>query len=181
MNRFLLHSCCAPCGVYVIEQLQKQGYAVSVFYSNDNIYPAEEYERRKGEIEKYCQKNGIEFLEDEYKPEKWLAAVSGLESQPEGGARCAICFKYRLNKTAKKAKELGFDAFGSTLSISPHKNSEVINRVGEEAEKEIGVTFLAIDWKENNGFRCSCEISKANNFYRQNYCGCQFSMRIPAN
>lgn len=165
----------------MIEQLQKQGYAVSVFYSNDNIFPASEYERRKNEIKNYCQKNGIEFLEDEYFPEEWLKAVSGLENEPEGGKRCAVCFKYRLGKTAKKAKELGFDAFGSTLSISPHKNSEVINRAGKEVEAESGVPFLVADWKENNGFRCSCEVSKANNFYRQNYCGCQFSMRIRAN
>jgi hypothetical protein len=177
MNKFLLHSCCAPCGAYVIEQLQKQGYEVAVFFTNDNIYPAQEYERRKNEIKKYCQENEIGFLEDEYRPEEWLVEVKGLENEPEGSARCQVCFKYRLKKTAQKAKEIGYDVFGSTLSISPHKNSEMINAAGREVEAESGTPFLEADWKKQNGFVCACELAKRNEFYRQNYCGCKFRIR----
>ena len=162
----------------MIEQLQKQGYAVAVFFTNDNIYPAEEYEKRKNEIKKYCQENKIDFLEDEYRPEEWLEIIKNLEKEPEGGKRCEVCFRYRLEKTAEKAKENCFDFFGSTLSISPHKNSAIINKIGKEVGEKVGGQFLKADWKENNGFRCSCEISRVNNFYRQNYCGCRFSIRI---
>lgn len=203
MKRILLHSCCAPCGAYIIQQLQKQDYAVAVFFTNDNIYPAEEYEKRKSEIERYCLENNIEFIEDEYRPEEWLeflieelklSNVDGTGSFVvpqaaellrtgfvEGGKRCEVCFRYRLQKTAQKAKEIDYDFFGSTLSISPHKNSAIINTLGKEVGEKVNIPFLEADWKENNGFKCSCEISRANNFYRQNYCGCLFSMRIPAN
>ncbi|MDD5290173.1 MAG: epoxyqueuosine reductase QueH [Patescibacteria group bacterium] len=177
MKRILLHTCCAPCGAYVMEQLQKQGYTVAVFFTNDNIYPREEYEKRKNEIKKYCTENKIEFWEDEYQPEEWSKIIKGLENEPEGKKRCEVCFRYRLEKTAQKAKENNFDFFGSTLTISPHKNSATINAIGKEVGEKISVPFLVADWKENNGFKCSCEISRANNFYRQNYCGCQFSIR----
>jgi hypothetical protein len=181
MKKFLLHACCAPCGAYVIKQLKKQGYEVAVFFANDNIYPVEEYEKRKNEIKRYCAENEINFFEDEYRPEEWSEIIKGLENELEGGKRCEVCFRYRLEKTAKKAKENGFDFFGSTLSISPHKNSEIINKIGKEVGEKNGASFFGADWKENNGFKCSCEISRANGFYRQNYCGCRFSIRIPAN
>jgi predicted adenine nucleotide alpha hydrolase (AANH) superfamily ATPase len=177
MLKILLHTCCAPCGAYVIEQLQKQGHAAVVFFTNDNIYPQAEYERRQEEIKKYCQIQGVEFLTSDYHPEAWLAAVKGLENEPEGGARCLVCFRYRLAKTAHQARAIGCDFFASTLSISPHKNSAVVNAVGQEVSEKIGVPFLAADWKENNGFQCSCELSHQHQFYRQNYCGCQFSLR----
>ncbi len=174
--KLLLHVCCAPCSAYVIEQLQKD-YLVSLFYFNPNIFPEEEYDTRKNESEKYAKKLGIEFIEHKINHNDWLAKINGFENEKERGKRCLVCYKYRLEETARYARDNGFDIFTSTLSISPHKSSEMINLAGNEIEKEIGIKYLEADWKKDGGFKKSCEISKENEFYRQSYCGCEFSIR----
>lgn len=174
--KLLLHVCCAPCSAYVIEQLQKD-HEVSLFYFNPNIFPESEYEIRKNESEHYAKKLGIEFIEYKIDHNIWLDKIKGFENEEECGKRCFICYKYRLEEMARYARDNGFDIFTTTLSISPHKSSEMINIVGNEIEKEIGVKYLEADWKKDGGFKRSCEISKENSFYRQSYCGCEFSIR----
>ncbi|MDD5731526.1 MAG: epoxyqueuosine reductase QueH [Patescibacteria group bacterium] len=171
--KLLLHTCCAPCSAFVLELLKK--YEVSVFYYNPNIDTKEEYERRKSECQRYCEKNKIPFIEMEYAPQEWELYIEGLESEPEGGSRCAKCFELRLAKTAEFAKKNDFNFFATTLSISPHKNSGVINEIGTKTAAKIDLTFLESDWKKEDGYKKSCEISKKEGFYRQNYCGCQYS------
>ena len=183
-QKILLHSCCAPCSTAVIERL-KEEFEIVIFYYNPNIYPEEEYIKRKNEEIKYInhlneidKENKISLLDSDYECEKFYEATKGYENEREGGARCAICFKLRLVETAKKAKEKGFDLFGTTLTVSPHKNAELINSIGLGIEKELGVKFLVSNFKKNNGYKRSVELSKENNIYRQNYCGCEFALRI---
>ncbi|MDD3284784.1 MAG: epoxyqueuosine reductase QueH [Patescibacteria group bacterium] len=173
--KLLLHVCCAPCSAYVIQQLQKD-YDVNLFYFNPNICPESEYEIRKNESQRYAKNLEIEFIENKIDHNIWLKKIEGLENEPERGRRCLVCYKYRLEETAKYAKDNGFDIFTTTLSISPHKSSEIINLVGNEISKQIGVEYLQADWKKDGGFQKSCEISKENKFYRQQYCGCEFSI-----
>ena len=182
--RILLHSCCAPCSTAVIERL-KDNYEIVILYYNPNIYPEEEYMKRKNEEIKYINNLNetdkdikISILDADYESEKFYEATKGYEIEREGGARCAICFKLRLEKTAKLAKENGFDLFGTTLTVSPHKNAELINSIGLAIEKETGVKFLVSNFKKQDGYKLSIELSKQNNIYRQNYCGCEFALRI---
>ena len=183
-QKILLHSCCAPCSTAVIERL-KDEFDIVIFYYNPNIYPEEEYLKRKQEEIKYIKhlnetdnELSITMLDSDYECEKFYEATRGYENEREGGARCALCFKLRLNETAKKAKELGFDVFGTTLTVSPHKNAELINSIGLGIEKEIGIKFLVSNFKKQNGYKRSIELSKENNIYRQSYCGCEFALRI---
>jgi predicted adenine nucleotide alpha hydrolase (AANH) superfamily ATPase len=176
MKKLLLHVCCAPCSAYVIEQLQKD-YDITLFYFNPNIYPEIEYEIRKNESQSYAKKLGIDFVEEKIDHNIWLEKVKGFENEFERGKRCFICYKYRLEETAKYCRENNFDIFTTTLSISPHKSSEMINQAGLEVSEIFGVEYLEADFKKDGGFKRSCEISKENEFYRQNYCGCEFSMR----
>ena len=183
-QKILLHSCCAPCSTAVIERL-KDDYDIVIFYYNPNIYPEEEYIKRKNEEIKYIahlnETSGedlIEMLDCDYDSEKFYEATRGYEKEREGGARCAICFKLRLEETAKKAKECGFDLFGTTLTVSPHKNAELINSIGLGIEKELDIKFLVSNFKKQNGYKRSVELSKENNIYRQNYCGCEFALNI---
>jgi len=172
----LLHVCCAPCAAQVIRELEDE-FDLTVFFYNPNIHPRKEYLKRAGELIKYCQRYNIDYVEYFYDPENWFKATRGLENEPEGRKRCEICFWLRLDKTANYAETHGYDFFASTLSISPHKNSEVINRVGEEIANDYGVRFLARDFKKNDGYKKSCQISKEEGFYRQQYCGCIYSLR----
>ena len=183
-QRILLHSCCAPCSTAVIERL-KEEFEIVIFYYNPNIYPEEEYIRRKNEEIKYInllnetdKTISISMIDSDYECEKFYEVTKGYETEREGGARCAICFKLRLEETAKKANELGFDLFGTTLTVSPHKNAELINSIGLGIEKELGVKFLVSNFKKDNGYKRSVELSKENNIYRQNYCGCEFALNI---
>lgn len=183
-QKILLHSCCAPCSTAVIERL-KDDYEIVILYYNPNIYPEEEYFKRKAEEIRYIKHLNdtdkdiqISMLDSDYESEKFYSAVKGYENEREGGARCAICFKLRLKETAKKAKELGFDIFGTTLTVSPHKNAELINSIGLSIEKEIGVKFLVSNFKKQNGYKRSVELAKENNIYRQNYCGCEFALKV---
>ncbi len=172
----LLHACCAVCMAYPAELL-KENYTPVVFFCNPNIYPEEEYLRRRDELIKYCEQESIRYIIDDYEPEKWYAYIKGLEQEPEKGIRCSKCFEYRLNKTAQKAKELGIDIFTTTLTVSPHKVSKNVFISGENAAKIFGLKFLSKDFKKQNGFLKTMEIAKKNNFYRQQYCGCEFSIR----
>lgn len=174
--KLLLHVCCAPCSAYVIQKL-KEGYDVTLFYFNPNIYPESEYMRRRDEAKNYSEKLGIDFIEKKYDHDHWLGLISGFENEKERGKRCEICYGVRLRETAVCAKENGFDIFTTTLSISPHKSAELINKSGLEISKEYGIKYLEADFKKDNGFKKSCEISKEEGFYRQDYCGCEFSMR----
>lgn len=183
-QKILLHSCCAPCSTAVIERLYDE-YDITILYYNPNIYPEEEYIKRKNEEIKYLKhlnENGykISMLDCDYESEKFYEKTKGYENEREGGARCAICFRLRLEKTVELAKEHNFDLFGTTLTVSPHKNAELINLIGLALEKETGVKFLVSNFKKQNGYKRSVELSKENNIYRQNYCGCEFALAIQA-
>ncbi len=169
-----MHSCCGPCSTVVIERL-KNNFDVTVFYYNPNIEPFEEYEKRKAEQKKVCQSDNVPIIDGDYENEKWHQCVAGLEGEPEGGKRCEKCFYCRLKETALKAKEMKFDVFATTLSVSPHKNTEVINKVGQQVSQEVGIEFLPESFKKKDGYLRSIQISKDLNLYRQNYCGCDFS------
>lgn len=174
MKKMLLHSCCGPCSTVVIERLC-ENFDVTVFYYNPNIEPFEEYERRKAEQKKVCQNFCVPFVDCDYENQKWLDFVKGLESEREGGARCEKCFLFRLQKTAEYAKTNGFDIFASTLSVSPHKNTEIINKVGQTISEKLNIEFLPESFKKKDGYLRSINLAKEMGLYRQNYCGCHFS------
>ena len=181
-KKVFLHSCCAPCSSYCLEYLS-QYFEVTVFYYNPNIYPEEEYRKRVIEqqefIRKFPAKYKISFVEGEYKTEDFYQAVKGLEDVKEGGERCFACYRLRLQEAYKYAKEGGFDYFTTTLTISPLKNAEKLNEIGEQIAKEGdgNVQFLPSDFKKKNGYQRSVEISNEYGMYRQDYCGCVFSKK----
>ena len=177
----LLHSCCGPCSTQVINFL-KDYFKITVYYYNPNIEPFLEYNKRKQEQIKFISafnkenpKNKIEFYEALYDNELYLKETKGLELEPEGGARCSKCFYLRMKNTAVKALENNFDYFGTTLTVSPHKNSQIINKIGESIEKEVGIKYIYGDFKKNDGYKKSIEYSKKYNLYRQDYCGCHYA------
>ena len=174
MKKLLLHSCCGPCSTQVIDVL-KDEYDITIYYYNPNIDTDEEFAHRLFEQKRCCQIVGVPVLEEKFVPEQFLSKVKGLENEREGGARCAVCFKLRLLKTAQKAKELGFDCFGTTLTVSPHKNAEIINAIGKSISFDEGIEFVEGNYKKQDGYKKSIEFSKKYNLYRQNYCGCKFS------
>lgn len=176
MKKLLLHSCCGPCSTQVIDVL-KDEYDITIYYYNPNIDTNEEYLHRLSEQKRFCKEIGIPVLEDGYFQQDFYSKIKGLEQEKEGGARCSVCFRLRLEKTARKAKELGFDMFGTTLTVSPHKNSFVINSIGHAVEESEGIKFLEGNYKKNDGYKKSIEFSKKYNLYRQNYCGCEFSKK----
>jgi len=174
-QKILLHTCCAPCGAFVFDCLKNLD--LTCYWYNPNIWPEKEYKKRKDECRKYCKKINIPFIEEEYEPEAWNKFIKGLEKEIEGGKRCDKCFELRLTKTAEFAKENNFDIFATTLTISPHKNSKQINKIGNRIADRYKLNFCETDWKKNDGYKKSCEISRYENFYRQNYCGCKYSLR----
>ena len=175
MKKLLLHTCCAPCSGYLADELAKD-YAVAIYYDNPNIFPKEEFLKRSDEAAKYFARRGFEFIQPDYHHEDWLELVKGLEGVPERSERCLVCYHFRLSRTANYAKQNGFDYFASTLAISPHKDAQAINSIGDALSAQVGVNFLAGDWKKNDGFKHAMEFSCEHDFYRQNYCGCEFSM-----
>ncbi len=176
MKKLLLHSCCGPCSTQVIDFL-KNDYDITIYYYNPNIDTNEEYQHRLSEQKRYCQIVGVPVVEDGYNSGDFLEKVKGFENEKEGGARCPICFKLRLQKTAQKAKALGFDIFGTTLTVSPHKNAEIINAIGKSVGYDEDIEFLEGNYKKQDGYKKSIEFSKKYNLYRQTYCGCKFSRR----
>ena len=177
----LLHSCCAPCSSYVLEYLSNY-FKITIFYYNPNISPKEEFDKRIEEqkrlIDELPVKNKVEFIEGKYDNDKYEDSIKGLEQEKEGGSRCHICYRLRLEETAKIAKETGFDYFTTTLSISPYKNAKVLNEIGEELGKIYNISYLYADFKKRDGYKRSIELSRIYNLYRQDYCGCEYSKRI---
>jgi predicted adenine nucleotide alpha hydrolase (AANH) superfamily ATPase len=176
----LLHICCAPDATAVFEQLQEK-YSVVGYFHNPNIYPEEEYRKRLKETEYIAKIMNFPLDFPRYKPQEWLAAVKGFEQEPEKGKRCRVCFCFNLRATAKKALKSGIPYFTTTLTISPHKKTAAIFAAGKEAASEFGPEFMAFDFKKKDGFKRSLIISRKLNLYRQNYCGCSFSLREQKN
>ncbi len=174
-KRLLLHSCCAPCSSHCLSELSPQ-IGVTVFYYNPNLDCAEEYEKRKREQIRFLRETGLaDFLDCDYAPEDYISAVRGLEEEKEGGARCAVCFRLRLERTAREAKARGFDYFATTLTVSPLKNARLINEIGFAVAQEVGVKYLPSDFKKRGGYLHSVRLSEEYGLYRQDYCGCAFS------
>lgn len=198
--KILLHSCCAPCSSFCLLTL-KEVASLGVYYYNPNISLKDEWEFRFSELKRlvdiynsnpdiklekenqhvnitknYVNRN-IEILDAPYESELFFEKTKGYEECPERGERCAICFDLRLRKTAIKAKELGYDFFATTLTLSPLKDANLINQTGERIAKEVGISYLPSDFKKKNGYKMSIELSKEFNLYRQNYCGCIFSKK----
>lgn len=178
--KLFLHSCCAPCSSYVLETLS-EFFEITVFYYNPNIYPEEEYRMRAREqqqfISRFPSRYPIHFLEGEFEKERFYEAARGLEQIPEGGERCHACFRLRLGETIKRACAGHFDYVTTTLTISPLKNAQKLNEIGEELCREASVRWLPSDFKKKEGYKRSTEISREYGMYRQNYCGCIFSMK----
>ena len=176
----LLHSCCGPCSSYVLEYLG-QYFEITVFYYNPNIYPSEEYWYRVDEQKKIIDltkaRYPIHMIEGAYEVNRFYETIDGMKDLPEGGARCHKCYELRMSEAAKLAKEEGFDYFTTTLTISPHKNSQVLNRIGQEVGARYGVSHLPSDFKKNNGYKRSCKLTSDFGMYRQDYCGCEYSMK----
>ena len=174
-KRLLLHSCCAPCSSHCLSELSPQ-IGVTVLYYNPNLDCAEEYEKRKREQLRFLRETGLaDFLDCDYAPEDYLFSVRGLEEEKEGGARCAVCFRLRLERTAREAKARGFDYFATTLTVSPLKNAKLINTIGFAVAEEVGVPYLPSDFKKRGGYLHSVRLSEEYGLYRQDYCGCAFS------
>lgn len=176
----LLHSCCAPCSSYCLEYLS-QYFRITLLYYNPNISPAEEFEKRTKELRRLVRelpmKHPADVVVPEYRPEEFYSAVKGMEELPEGGERCFVCYRLRLERSAKYAAEHGFDYFCSTLSISPMKNAAKLNEIGAELSEIYPVKLLPSDFKKKGGYLRSIELSREYGLYRQDYCGCVFSKR----
>ena len=177
----LLHSCCAPCSSHVITFL-KEYFDITIIYYNPNIYPYEEYKKRKEEqirlLNEIKSKNKLNIIDCDYDNNIYEETIKGLEKEKEGGSRCYKCFWLRLDKTAQIAKENNYDYFSTTLTISPYKNSNIINEIGKKLENIYNITWLYSDYKKKDGYKKSIQLSKKYNLYRQNYCGCIYSKRI---
>ena len=200
MSKFLLHTCCAPCSIAIIDEL-KSKYDLTVFFYNPNIYPESEYLKRKDEVVKVCEEWGVKMIDEDYEIEKWNEAVKGLENEPEMGARCTVCFKLRLERTAQYASENNFDIFSTSLTSGRNKKALIINPIGLELSKKYNVEYLVEDWKKAGrptsatSFAKASEVKKATagkqesrqekatrlinerGVYRQDYCGCQYSLK----
>mgnify|MGYP001547961466 CR=1 FL=1 len=170
----LVHTCCGVCALNVIEEL-KSDYNIALYFFNPNIHPESEYLKRKKYLMKYADDKKIEVIEDDYDPNIFFDLVEGYENEPEGGKRCSICFKYRLEQTASKAAETGYELFTTTLTISPHKNAAIIFKIAKEISNQTGIEYLERNFKKQNGFIKTIALAKELGFYIQNYCGCIFS------
>lgn len=176
--KLLLHSCCAPCSSYVLEYLAKY-FDITIYYYNPNIYPYDEYKKRLDEqirlINEINDINKIKIIDSKYEHDEYLTYIKGLENELEGSNRCFKCYELRMNECARKAKGLGYEYFGTTLSVSPYKNSKKINEIGKTLEDTYDIKYLYADFKKKDGYKRSIELSYKYNLYRQNYCGCEFS------
>ena len=177
----LLHCCCAPCSSYVLEYLHEY-FKITVFFYNPNISEEDEYEKRKKELIRYIDSvsygNEIAWLDADHEPDKFRQLAEGLESEPERGRRCVKCFELRLEETVKRAADGEYDYFCTTLSISPHKNADLLMQLGEELGSRYGISYLPSDFKKKNGYKRSIELSKEYDLYRQDYCGCIYSKNL---
>ncbi|NVK21375.1 MAG: epoxyqueuosine reductase QueH [Kangiellaceae bacterium] len=177
-EKVLMHSCCAPCAAEVMEAVHHSGIEQVIFFYNPNIHPIEEYEIRKNENKRFCDKLGIKFIDADYDKDNWFERVKGLEMEPERGARCTVCFDMRFERTALYAEENGFNLITSTLGISRWKNMEQINDCGVRAANRYDdVNYWTFNWRKQGGAQRMIEISKREEFYQQEYCGCVYSLR----
>lgn len=179
-KKVLLHTCCAPCSSAIVECMLKQGVEPVIFYSNSNIYPREEYEHRRDECARYAASLGIQMVEDEYSHEDWLHAVQGLENEPERGCRCLACFRWRLARAAGYASEHGDKVLTTTLASSRWKRLDQIDEAGRSACEGKDVTWWEQNWRKGGLQERRGEIIREMDFYNQQYCGCEFSMRAAA-
>lgn len=175
-KRLLLHSCCGPCSTACIERL-KDYFDITVLYYNPNIEPLEEYNHRKEVQKKVLKEFNIKYLECDYDNETFRRITKSLSEEREGGKRCSVCFGIRLKYTANMAKKYQFDYFATTLTVSPHKNSAIINNIGSKIGATLGIKYLYADFKKRDGYKRSIELSKEYDLYRQDYCGCLYSKR----
>ena len=177
-KKLLLHVCCGPCSSYVMEYLSKY-FDITIYYYNPNIDTEEEFDKRTKEVQRLTREaefaKGIDVIVAPYEKELFEELSKGLEKEPEGGARCKKCYHLRLDKSARYAKDNGFDYFTTTLSISPYKDAEALNNIGKHLEEKYGIKYLYSDFKKKNGYKRSIELSKEYNLYRQDYCGCIYS------
>ncbi|MCQ2789144.1 MAG: epoxyqueuosine reductase QueH [bacterium] len=176
-NQILLHACCAICAGHPINLLKSEGYEPIVYYFNPNIYPSEEYQKRYNALKTLCEHFSCKLISEEYKPEKYQELMIGYEKHKEGSERCKRCIEYRLLASAKKAKELGIEKYTTTLSSSPHKNFEIISNIGKFIAQYYELEFLNYNFKKQDGFLKTTQIAKELNLYRQNYCGCDMSIK----
>lgn len=176
----LLHCCCAPCATSVTERVIKTIKPV-LYYYNPNIYPEAEYLKRLSELEKLARHFSLELISEPYDENEFLGAIAGFENEKEGGARCPVCFRVRLEKTAARAKREGLTAFCTTLTVSPHKNAAIVNAIGEEVAAARNILWIPSDFKKRNGYFRSCQMCRELDIYRQNYCGCRFSIEREEN
>lgn len=174
MKKILLHICCGPCALYVFEKLKKE-YNVTGFFYNPNIHPKSEYDFRKDELKRLAEAYKWDIVYADYDMKDWFAFIEGYENEPEKGKRCSLCFNFRLQKTFRYAKKENFGLIASTLSISPHKNTDQINNEGFKLSEGFGIEFLGESFKKNNGYNIGREMGRKINVKRQNYCGCTYS------
>lgn len=178
-KKLLLHSCCAPCSTYPIDLLKNDFHLTSFFY-NPNIFPKEEYDFRKEELKSYLKsvesEKPLSFVDLDHQSRDFYSIAQGLEDGPEGGPRCLKCYRLRLEKTFQYAKEHSYDFVTTSLTISPHKDSQIINLIGKNLSEKYGINYLYSDFKKKNGFLISSQITKEKGMYRQDYCGCQYSI-----
>jgi len=174
--KLLLHTCCAPCSIYVINQLLDK-FDLMVYFYNPNIFPEEEYWQRQSEIKRFCQSAKIAYFEEEYNPHNWLGFIRGYEGEPEKGSRCDLCFLFRLNKAAEFARANDFDWFSTTLTMGRQKNSLQVLNAGRKAEAKYKVKFWDQDFKKKFGTQIADWLAKRLGLYKQEYCGCVFSKK----
>ena len=176
IKKLLLHVCCANCLGYPFSIL-KEKFNITLFYFNPNIHPKEEYLKRLDEVKKISSFFNTTLIIGRYEVKNWFNKTEKFKDEPEGRNRCTLCFQIRLEKTAQMAKKKGFDSFNTTLSVSPHKNSKIINEIGQSLANKYNIGYFYSDFKKYDGFKKTLEISKKLNIYRQNYCGCIYSKK----
>jgi len=176
MQKFLLHTCCAPCSIAIIDELKNQ-FELTVFFYNPNIHPEEEYLKRKKEVVRVCEEWNVSMVDMDYEPQQWHKKVAGLEKELESGARCSKCFALRLERTSQYAKEHGFEIFGTSLTSGRNKKADIIHPIGLKLAEEYGIKFYDVDWKKDGRQEKGKKMVEERGIYRQKYCGCVYSTR----